>query len=99
MNSEEAQPNRLGAVEYADCIFAEELDPTNECPRYNTKPSDGEVLVLDRWGMRSTSCLPLLLGSLLPGVIVPFRVPSIGQMELFNHLSLCEQMTDVNLNC
>ena len=24
---------------------------SNECPRYDTKPSDGKVLVLDFWGM------------------------------------------------
>ena len=46
-----------------------------ECPRYVTKQSDGEVSVmLELWGMRSTP--------LLPGVVVPDRVPSMGQIEL-----------------
>ena len=32
--------------------------PTNECPRYDTKQSDGEVpAMLELWGMQSTpSC-------------------------------------------
>ena len=49
------------AVEYTDCISAEELDPTNECPGYDTKPSDDEVpVMLELWGMWSTPSLPLL---------------------------------------
>ena len=32
-----------GVVEYNDCIFAEGKDSPNECPRYNTKQSDGET--------------------------------------------------------
>ena len=32
-----------GAVEYTDCFSAEGYPPTNECPRYDTKQSDGEV--------------------------------------------------------
>ena len=33
-----------GAVEYTDCISAEELNSSNECPGYDTKKSDGEAL-------------------------------------------------------
>ena len=33
-----------------------------------------------------TSSLQLLPGPLLPRMVVPFRVPSIGYIELFNHL-------------
>ena len=32
-------------VEYTDCISEKEYGPTNECPGYNTKQSDGEALV------------------------------------------------------
>ena len=52
---------------------------TNECPEYDTKQSDGEVpAVLELWGMRSTSSLPLLQGSLWPGVVAPDRARSMG---------------------
>ena len=55
-----------GAVEYTDCFSAEGWDPpTNECPGYDTKQSDGEVpAVLELSGMRSTPSLPLLPGPL-----------------------------------
>ena len=47
---------------------------TNECPAYDTKQSDGEVpVMLELWGMRSTPSLPLLPGSLWPGVVAPDR--------------------------
>ena len=70
----------------------------DECPRYNVKPSDSEALVLELWEMWSTSLLRLLLGPLKPGVVVPDRVPSMGQIELFDHLSVCK-ITDIKLNC
>ena len=55
-----------GVVEYTNCIAVERLDPTpNECPGYDTKQSDGEaLLMLELWGMYSTSSLPSFLGSL-----------------------------------
>ena len=34
------------AVEYADCIFAEEEDLPNECSGYDTKLSDGKAPVM-----------------------------------------------------
>ena len=39
--------SRLG-LEYADCISAEGyvITPLNECPRYDTKQSDGEAPVM-----------------------------------------------------
>ena len=50
----------------------------NECPRYDTKQSDGEVLVMfELWGMRSTPSLPLLPGLFWPGVVAPDRVLSM----------------------
>ena len=41
------------------------------------------------------------LWSLLPGplgVVVPVRVPSIGQIDLFNNLTVCKQISDAKLN-
>ena len=55
-----------------------------ECPVYNTKQFDGEAsVILDLWEMQSTLLLLLLSGPLLFGVLVPDRVLSIGQIELF----------------
>ena len=53
--------------------------PSNECPGYDTKQSDGEVpAMLELWGMRSTSSLPSLPGPLWPGVVAPDRALSMG---------------------
>ena len=61
-----------GAVEYTDCTSAERQDPTNRCPEYDTKQSDGEVpVILDLWGMWNTPSLLLLPGLLLLGVVAP----------------------------
>ena len=66
-------------VEYTDCFFAEGKDPPHECPRYDTKQSDGEVLVmLGLRGIQSTPSLPLLQGPLWPGVVAPDRALSLG---------------------
>ena len=54
-----------------------------ECPGYNTKQSDGEASVmLELLKMQSTTLLPSLPGPLEPGVVVPDRVLSMGQIEL-----------------
>ena len=45
--------------------------PSSGCPWYNTKQSDGEALVLELWGMWSTSSLPLLPAPLWTRVVVP----------------------------
>ena len=72
-----------GTVEYTDCFSVKGLDPTNECPRYDTKQSDGQILVLQKlWGMRSTTSLPSLPGPLWPEEVTPDRVLSMGQIEL-----------------
>ena len=53
--------------------------PPNECPGYDTKQSDGEVLaVLELWEMRSTPSLLLLPGPLWPGVVAPDKGPIYG---------------------
>ena len=68
-----------GAVEYSDCISAEELYSHNECPVYDTKQSDGEVLVMpELWRMWSTPSFSSLSDSPWPGVVAAKRVLSIG---------------------
>ena len=73
-----------GAVEYIDWISAEGVKtPTNECPRHDTKHSDGEVpVILELWEMGSTPSLLSLSGPLCPGVLAPDRVLSMDQIEL-----------------
>ena len=41
--------------------------------------------------------LSLLPGLLWPGVVVPVRVSFIGHIELFNHLTVCKEMSDDKL--
>ncbi len=67
-----------GAAEYIVCFSAE-----NVCPEYDAKQFDGEVpVMLKLWGMWSTPSLPSLPGPLWPGVVVPDRIISMGQIEL-----------------
>ena len=67
-----------GAVEYTDCTSAEGY-PHNKCPGYDTKQSDGEVLVmLELWGICSTLSLPILPGPFWPGMVAPDRARSMG---------------------
>ena len=57
--------------------------PCNDCPRYDTKQSDGEVpIMVALWGMQSILSLPSLTGPLWPGVVASDRVLSIDQIEL-----------------
>ena len=56
-----------GAVEYTDCIS---VDFPNECPEYDIRQSDGKApVMLEFWGMWSTSSLLLLPGPLWPKVV------------------------------
>ena len=53
--------------------------------RYVLRPSSGDSevpVMLELWGMWSTSSLPSLPGRLWPGVVAPDRVLSMGQIEL-----------------
>ena len=69
----------VGAVEFTDCIFAEWGDPTlNEGPGYDTKSDYDAPVTLELWRMRRTPS-----GSLLPGVVAPDTIISMGQIELF----------------
>ena len=68
-----------GTIEYTDCISALSSQVI-KCPRYNTKQFDGEApVILELWGMRNTLSLPLLPGSLWPGVVA-----SIDQTKMFD---------------
>ena len=80
MNCLRAQSS--GAIEYTDCISAE-LSFPNEYPAYDTKQSDGEVLVFEISGMRNLRQLLFLPGPLWPWVVAPDMVLSMGQIELF----------------
>ena len=74
-----------GAVEYTDCFSAGvgKILPRNDCPRYDTKQSDGEApVMLELWGMKSTPSLLSLSGQLWSGVVAPGRVLFMGQIEL-----------------
>ena len=55
----------------------------NSWAGYDTKQSDGEVpVMLELWGMWSTSSLSSLWGPLWPGVVAPDRAISKDQIEL-----------------
>ena len=57
---------------------------SNECPGYDITQPDGETsIILELWEMRSASLLPLLLGSLWPEVVAPYRILSRGRVGLF----------------
>ena len=45
--------------------------------------SDGEAPVLNIWKVGITQSLPLLPGSLWPGMVVPVRNPSTDQIDMF----------------
>ena len=68
-----------GVIEFTDCFSAKELDSPNEYPGYDMKQSDGEVpIMLELWGMWSTSSVLLLPGLLWSRVVAPDRVLSMG---------------------
>ena len=61
------------------------LPTPNECLEYDTKQSDGEdSVMLELWRMQSTPSFQLLIGPLWPGAVVPYRIESIGQIQLFD---------------
>ena len=56
---------------------------TNMCPGYDTKQSNGEATVmLELWGMWSTSSMLLLPSPYWPGVVALDGVLYMGQIEL-----------------
>ena len=67
------------------------MPPFNECPRYDTKQSDGETpVMLELWVMLNTLSLPSLPGRLRHGVVAPNRVLSMGKKELNFYLCSAE---------
>ena len=53
--------------------------PLNKESKSNLIPTPAEVpVMLELWGMWSTSLLPLLPGPLWPGVVVPDKGPIYG---------------------
>ena len=78
-----ALPSRLGQKNTPTAPLQKNKTPTNECPRYDTKQSDNEVLeMLELWGIQSTPLLPSIPGLLRLGVVEPDRVLFMGQIEL-----------------
>ena len=72
-------PSRLGLLNTPTAPLQRGKTPTNECPDYDTKQSDGEApVMLETWGMRSTHLLPLLRGPPWPGIVAPDWALSIG---------------------
>ena len=66
--------------------------PCNECPRYDTKQSDGEAPVKQELcGARSTRLLLSLTGSFWPGVVAPDRFVCLF-VCLFVRLFVCYLM-------
>ena len=66
--------------------------PFNECPRYDTKQSDGDVpVMLELWGMWNIPLLPLLSGPLWLGIV------AIGS----NRTKLCTyaKLNSLKWNC
>ena len=72
-------PNLLGLENTPTAPLQRSKTPPNECPVNDPKQSDGEApVILELWGMRSTTSLPLLPGSLWPGIVPPDRTLSMG---------------------
>ena len=63
------------------------------CPGYDIKPCYGDDPSLNIWRMWRTLSLPLLPGSLWPGVVAPDKFLSIGQVEQ----TVCKQIADFEL--
>ena len=67
--------------------------------RNDTKQSDGEApLMLELWGIQSTTLLPFFPGPLWLGVVAYDRILSMGQIELFDRKTMWKQMTYAKLN-
>ena len=57
----------------------------NKCLEYDIKlPGGNDLVILDLWGIWSTLSLASLPGLLLPGMVAPDRVLSVGQKEMFD---------------
>ena len=66
----------------------------NKCPGYDTKQSNAEVpVMLELWGMRSTSSLPSLPDPLWPWMLAPDRVLSMSYMYQSCYEPICYNNT------
>ena len=75
--------NLCGLFNPKAILIAEGQNFSNGCPGYDTKQSDSEASVmLELWGMWSTSSLTSLPGPLWTRVVALDRVLSMGQIEL-----------------
>ena len=72
-----------GAVEYTGLQHYRGVRSPNECLAIKQSNVEAPVM-LELWGMQSTSSLPMLPGPLWPGVVAPDRVLSMSQIELFD---------------
>ena len=82
LNKQNNLPIRLGLENTLTASLQRGKTLPNECPRYNSKQSDGEVpIMLEIWEMWSTPSLLLLPGPLWPGVVATDRVLSMDQIE------------------
>ena len=62
-------------VDWTDCISAECKMPTNDCPWFEIRQSDGEApVVLEFWGMGITPSLPFYPGPFWTEVVAPDSV-------------------------
>ena len=77
------QSIRLGLLNTLTAFLPRDKTP-NECSGYDIKPSDGEALALEIWGMKSNPSLPLLPGLVWLGVVAPNRVLSMVKIEPFD---------------
>ena len=99
-----AQPTGIGWGDFKICwlhLFrGVRLLLSNKCLGYDIKVSGGEApVMLELWEMQSTPSLPLL-----PGLLWLVRIPSMDQIEIFNHFidlkwfNVCKQMIDGKLH-
>ena len=57
-------------------------------------------MTLQFWSSGECGAIPsLLLSPLWPTLVVPDRIPSMGQIELFEHLAVSKQILDGKLKC
>ena len=68
-----------GVVEYTDSRWSPPLSVMGIT-------LNGGASILELWGMWNNPSLTLLPGPLWPIVLIPIKVPSMDQTELFNHL-------------
>ena len=81
-------PRSAGALESTDCFSVKGYDNSKECPRYDSKQSEGEApVILELWRIRTSSLLSLL-GPIWSGVVAPDCILSMGQIELNRVLKL-----------